>query len=147
MKIEIDMSGRIEYTNKPTVIAGYGKSWHKTVYISSKNKRAIQKCYRSTNQPRVFNTELFCILIYFLIKDINCDISLIIDNEYPGHEKDIKKCLHDFYKTRKSHLLIQFKEIGKSSMAHYFAINEYRKRKDSKIVLLTDVFELIKKDR
>lgn len=84
MKIEIDQSGKIEDTSKATVIAGVGKNWQKSVLISARNKRIIQQVFRQTNQPKLFISKLFAVLIFYLIKEDFKDISvLMIDRELP----------------------------------------------------------------
>ena len=41
MKIEIDQSGKVEETNKPTVI-GFSNSLQRTILITAKEKQKLQ---------------------------------------------------------------------------------------------------------
>jgi len=80
MIIEIDQSGRVEYTSKPTVIAGYNKKWQRAVIIPAKDKRQLQKIFRQTGQPRIFNSKVFAALIFCLIeKNYHKITGLVVD--------------------------------------------------------------------
>ncbi|MCX6810253.1 MAG: hypothetical protein NTY30_00740 [Candidatus Berkelbacteria bacterium] len=55
MKIEIDQSGKIEETGKPTVIAfSNGKS--ASIIISAKDKKLVQTVFRKIGQPKILST-------------------------------------------------------------------------------------------
>lgn len=124
MKIEIDQSGKIEDTNKNTVIA-FSNHKFKSIFISAKNKREIQKFFRRIGKPRIFVYKTFAILIFLLIKNNLKEISqIIIDEEYPGKSPLIKNFL--FQEVRKikpsfSKQDIVFYRIGKKSRAHFLA--------------------------
>ena len=53
MRIEIDQSGKIENTNKNTIIA-FSNNKFKSIFISAKDKREIQKFFRRIGKPRIF---------------------------------------------------------------------------------------------
>ncbi|OGD56998.1 hypothetical protein A2V71_02640 [Candidatus Berkelbacteria bacterium RBG_13_40_8] len=75
MKIEIDQSGRIEYTSKLSVVA-YSNSANKSLLITAKDKRKIQAIYRRIGQPRLFAQKVFAVAIFALIKNKKTDIKL-----------------------------------------------------------------------
>lgn len=147
MIIEIDQSGRVEYTNKPTVIAGYNKKWQKAVIIPAKDKRQLQKIFRQVDQPRLFNSKVFASLIYYLIeKDYRQITTLVIDREYTGHEIYIKNQIKAILMGQgrdPSKISIIFKEIGKTSLAHKIAITEYRKRDKAQLITTKDILKVI----
>ena len=64
MRIEIDQSGKIENTNKNTIIA-FSNNKFKSIFISAKDKREIQKFFRRIGKPRIFVYKTFAILIFF----------------------------------------------------------------------------------
>ncbi len=101
MKIEIDQSGKIERTNRLTVIT-YSNKINRSVLITAKDKKSIQSIFRKINQPRVFISKVFASAIYFLIKkDFRKIDTIIIDKEYPGHEKYIKRLIIEILEKNK----------------------------------------------
>lgn len=147
MNIEIDQSGKVEQTNKDTVIA-FSDDKFKSIFISAKDKREIQKVFREIRKSRVFVYKLFSILIFLLIKKhIKRIDQIIIDQEYPGKAKLIKNFLlqeirrikRDFSKDN-----IIFKRVGKKSRAHFIAYGvAIGKRKPDIEVTAKDVLEMI----
>jgi len=129
MKIYIDQSGKIESTNQPTIIA-FSNGESGAVLIAAKDKKAIQEYCRFFNRGRIFIYKTFACLIFILIRNKLKQIDqIIIDEEYKGHEAEIKHYLlqiirkagNDFPKDN-----IIFRQIGKKSNAHLLA---YRIRK------------------
>ncbi len=124
MKIEIDQSNKIEATNKATVIA-FSNGEKRTVLISAKDKKELQTTFRFLQRNRIFIYKTFACLIFVLIKDKLKEINqIIIDEEYKGHEPEIKHYLLQII--RKNHKdfpkdNIVFKRIGKKSSAHILA--------------------------
>ena len=83
MKIEIDQSGRVEYTSTSTVI---GDSNGNSILIRSIDKQYLQKIFRSIDRPQMFVLETFSILVALLIKTTYSPTHIyIIDTEYFGH--------------------------------------------------------------
>jgi len=144
-RIYIDQSGKVEYTNKQTVVA-YSNGQDKAIFISSINKKKIQRIFRAAGKPDLFTYKTFATLIYLLIRqDLNKSHVLVIDREYTQKESLIKKYLvelirkggHDFDPND-----IHFTEIGKHSPAHTKAISTYRKRcKPELVVKDTDLLK------
>ncbi len=132
MQIEIDQSGKIEDTERLTVIA-FSNSINRSLLISAKDKRSIQSIFRKINQPRRFISKVFAAAIFVLIKDhLDSAHTIVIDKEYPGHEAEIKRYIYDICNkegyTLNKHQ-IQFGNIGKRSPAHSVAYLSYKARK------------------
>lgn len=150
MRFEIDQSGKIEETRKPTVLA-FCNSKQGAVIIVSREKKLIQKFFRQINKPRLFAYLGFTALIYLLIKDhIRNRDQIIIDREYPGFEKFIKQKLKEIINENKrlKDLEISISQIDKKSQAHIIAYDGLAKRSKIKIrtVLARDVIRVIKKN-
>lgn len=147
MKIEIDQSGKIENTNKDTVIA-FSNSISSSILIKAKNKREIQNAFRQAGKRMVFVYRLFAILIFILIKKHIPKIQqIIIDTEYPGKSsiiknfllQEIRKIAPSFRKDN-----IMFMQIGKKSRAHYLAYGvESNKKQPDMVVDTKDILKFI----
>ncbi len=124
MRIEIDQSGKIENTGKNTIIA-FSNDEFKSIFISAKDKREIQKIFRRAGKQKVFIYRVFAVLIFILIKDHLKKIhQIVIDEEYPGKSVLIKSfLLLEIRKINPQFLKenINFQKIGKKSRAHFLA--------------------------
>lgn len=135
MTYQIDQSGKIEDTNKLTVVA-YADGKVKSITISSSEKQKLMNTMRGYDRPgKAFIFKAFAGLVYLLLKDENIK-EVQIDKEYPGHEPLIKDLILQLF--RKDNLLppkIDFAFIGKDSPAHKIALEVYRglKKPDKKI--------------
>lgn len=137
MRIEIDQSGKIEDTNRLTVVA-YSDGESGSILISGKDKRLIQRFYRDLGQPKIFVYKLFAVLIYVLIKDkLSCFNQIIIDTEYLGYEKLIRSFIIEIISKQKQKIrkdVFSFHSIGEKSRAHKVAIKSFTaKRADLKL--------------
>jgi len=130
MQIEIDQSGKIEYTRVDTVIA-YSNHKSKSILIKAKEKRKLHLFYKNTEHKKLFRYKAFACLIFELIKKdlkyINC---IIVDQEYEGWDMQIKNYLLQF--CRKSNIdfprnNINVVRIGKKSKAHIKALGTARR--------------------
>lgn len=147
MKIEIDQSGKIESTNKSTVI-GFSNGKNKTIIIFSKEKQKLQKYFRQIKKPRVFIYAVFATLIIFLLKKERDLGQIIIDVEYPGQEALIKNYLLSFSdKKSLNRRLIIFKTIGKSSRVHEIVNHAYKKKQADEKILAEDVIRFLRKQK
>jgi len=145
MKIEIDQSGKIENTNKLTAIA-FSNNHQKSLIITAKDKKSVQSIFRRIGQPKIFVYKLFATAVFVLIKDDLKKLDqIIIDKEYLGYEKIIKKFIleiaeHNNKKIDGSN--IHFHSIGKKSQAHKIALRAFQtKRSDIKLTS-KDFFEI-----
>ena len=135
MTYEIDQSGKIEDTNKLTVVA-YANGKIKSVKIGSTEKQKLLKVVRTLDYPKqTYVYKIFAALIYFLLADEDIDY-VIIDREYLGHEITIKGFLmYLLNKNGRNVPFIAFGHIGKSSPAHKAAIDIFRGKKEADLVV------------
>src|SRR3990167_4722343 len=150
MRIEIDQSGKIENTNRPTVVA-FCNSKQGAVIVLSREKKLIQKFFRQINKPRLFAYLGFTALVYLLVKDhIRNRDQIIIDREYPGFEKFIKHKLKEIINENKKikDIDVSISQIGKKSQAHIIAYDGLVQRSKVKIkkVFARDVIRIVKKN-
>lgn len=146
MKIYIDQSGKIEDTAKPTILA-FSNHTSGSIIIKAIEKRKLQSIYRKAGKPRTFIIQVFASLVYLLIKchKLNREV-LVIDEEYCGHEDQIKSYLVQAYlKLKKIKSLedrIEFRSIGKSNKAHLFAYGCFKKQKGDYKITAEDILAL-----
>lgn len=149
MKIEIDQSGKIENTGKPTVIAFSSKK-DKSLIIFAGEKQKLQNHFRKIDKPSSFVYMTFAILICLLIKGERLIDEIVIDREYPGQEVLIKSYLIQFL--RKSGRTfdkskIYFQEIGRKSPAHDYAVRSYRRKSADMKVKSTEILDFLVKTK
>lgn len=144
MKYQIDQSGKIEQTNKNTVVAvTNGKSV--VLKITSIEKQKLIKTLTLLKKPhKTYIMEILSVIIYIALCDLKID-DVIIDTEYTGHNASIKEKLIQLFE--KDHTLypnIHFGFIGKHSHAHIKAIEVFRgDRKANKVLKAEDVLRLL----
>ena len=126
MKVEIDQSGRLEYTSVPTVI---GDSLGNSLLLKAVDKQYIQKVFRQIGKPRMFVIETFSFLTALTISQSYTEENIyVIDTEYPGKDGEIKTNLFRFLPRLRCYLpsyAVSFKQIGKKSKAHTTVYNHY----------------------
>lgn len=126
MRIEIDQSGKIENTNRPTVVA-YSNKENGVLIILAKDKKSIQKYFRRIGKPKLFIYFTFIALVFCLIsKHIKNRDQIVIDREYPGYERFITKTLYQWIEKhiKVKEITVATSQIGKKSRAHDLAWNE-----------------------
>ncbi|MBI2448802.1 hypothetical protein HYV49_00720 [Candidatus Pacearchaeota archaeon] len=144
MRIEIDQSGKIEsYIN--TIIA-FRNGEQFSVLLDRKTKNEIITNYRGKYKDIIYR--LFAICIFYCIKTyLDKTQKIIIDIEYKGREKDIKKHLLRFIWRVKPNFnkdIIQFDIIGKKSRAHRLAYQTFiGKLAPNRILTKKEVEELL----
>jgi len=143
---QIDQSGKVEQTHRPTVVA-YSNGKRKAITLPSKEKKSLQNLYRDINKTRLFSIQVFSILVFLLIRDDIKNIgTLIVDREYPGHEPLIKRYLIRLILSefkRQPSMQISFQTIGKSSSAHEVAHKAFKKKTKSKKIKLGEVLKFV----
>lgn len=148
MRIEIDQSGKIENTSRPTVIAFSGKK-EKSLIIFAGEKQKLQKHFRRIGKPSSFVYMTFAALIYLLIKGERSIDEIVIDREYAGQEALIKSYLMQFLKRSGRNFdkkRIYFHEIGRYSPAHLCAIKSFQNKKADKKITATEILEFLSKE-
>lgn len=141
MQVEVDQSGKVEQTNKVTVLA-FANGVERSILISASQKRkvlAVLKKRRPQWSTRLTIVYVFSVLVYLLVKDHMEKLSLIIiDKEYPGHEAVIKNRILTLCRRRGIVIhkdQIVFANIGKKSPAHKLAWKAYNRLVDPDQVL------------
>ncbi len=148
MRIEIDQSGKIENTNRPTIIA-YSNKNNDVLLISAKDKKEIQKYFRNLGKPKLFIYLTFIVIVSYLIKDhIKNGDQIIIDREYPGYEKLISKKVKEIIveNSNTKDISVYISQIGKKSNAHDLAWKELQSKTHKNIRKITSalVIKIIK---
>ena len=145
MRIEVDMSGKIEQTDMDTVVA-FSNNHQYAVLLPKELKRRLIDRYRKEKQIIL---KLFVICVYYTLRDYLHQIELIIiDNEYDGKQNYIKSFLLDYirkdYKDFDKNL-IRIAHITKKSKAHEVAANVKRGfAKPQKTLSEKDIEKLIR---
>ena len=146
MKIEVDQSGKIEFTEKTTVIAD---SLGNIVCLSQRSKRAIQKLFRKEHKPQIFITCTFAAMVALLISQRHSKTDVfVIDVEYPGKENEIKAFVVMYLNKlgkKWSPDKITFNYVGKKSKSHEFAYKTYKnlQGQTKNMVKLVEIFNII----
>jgi len=130
MRLQIDQSGRVEYTSHKTVIA-YSNSKHGSVVITAQTKRQIQEIFRRRGMPKLFTLRTFATAVsLLLIKDGNKIDGVIIDREYPGNERVLTDMISEIMRRMGFEAPdITWAEIGKKSPAHFAAYGVFKNKK------------------
>lgn len=133
MQIEIDQSGKIEQTHKPTVIAFSNHKTCGSIIISAREKQTLLREFRKIGKPKAFIYQTFNVLIFLLIRDHLKKLDrIIIDREYPSKDANLRDhiaIIFTKYHYKIDRSAIQFREIGKKSPAHLIAYNAAKKKK------------------
>jgi len=141
MKFKIDQSIKIENTNKTTYVA-ITNSGRVVVSISSKDKKLLKLFFRKLNRPTIFKVFTFSVLCAKVIAHTKAK-SVVIDNEYLGHEINIKSFvvqILSIWNYNDTH--ISFRNLGKSSRAHEVVYKAYKKGKSELKVRAKEVLVL-----
>jgi len=142
MVYEVDQSGRVEETNRATIIAIANKVNSFTVKISASEKRLVFSKIKS-KETKVTKARIFALLLHVAIIKSRLNITrLIIDIEYPGYEDLIQNLACQ--RLDNNELVLEFKKIGKSSEAHFKAYGVFiGKRKPDLLLRGTDLLKEI----
>jgi hypothetical protein len=146
MKYQIDQSGKIEQTNRVTVLAYTNRSDY-AVLMPARVKRQLQEAFRQCGMTRVFIYYVFAAGVYFLVKDIKRQSDITIDIEYPGKDKLKSEILASLLKAckRPAHH-IRFSRIGNQPKVHYAAHDVFTsKLEPDKLLTLAEIVEALKK--
>jgi len=141
MVLEIDQSGKIEQTNKNTILCLSNKKWY-ALFIPARVKRQIQEIFRRNGQVRNFVLFTFCAGLALLLKEVKPKAKVIIDEEYYGKGAIIKNILQELLSKMKHLPIIEFRRIGKRSSAHILAKEVALRHKKPRWTVNTD--QLIK---
>ncbi len=151
MIIEIDQSGKVEETAKDTVVAfTNNKGFKRSIKISRREKRKLQKFFRQLGKPRFYTHKVFAVLVFLLLKSHVSKLDqVIIDPEYPGYESLLRNLIGELLESSNKKFersRITFKRIGKRAQAHKVANSVFRREeKPSMTVNAKDLLKIITK--
>ena len=94
MRIEIDQSGKIEQTERHTVLC-LSNDKNYSIFISRKVKRKIQRFFRENNQIRNFIIFTHSAGLSILLRRVKPLTKVIIDQEYKDKNAVIKNLIHE----------------------------------------------------
>jgi hypothetical protein len=145
MSYQIDQSGKIERTNKDTVLCLSNGEWD-AIVIKAKTKRQLQDIFRRYGQPRNFILFTFSALVAILLERNEKVPQVEIDREYYGKEAIIKNIVLEMVDSRRHSLEIYFGQIGKKAMAHHRAYAVATKKlQPSAVIGIDEILEKTKK--
>lgn len=114
----IDQAGKIECTCDDTVLALWSDEIQYSIKISKKIKQNIFNACKKSYRKKLM-LRLFAYSLHLLIQDKTPKSSIIvIDDEYPGHGKDIIQHLEQYSGLKRT---IRIDLIGKKNHAHRIA--------------------------
>lgn len=145
MRYQIDQSGKIEQTERQTVIACINGA-EITILLKKGEKRKLQKIFKTIGMYKLFSYLTFAALLALLIKELKPKHKIVIDKEYFGHEnfieEKVKAYLEQLEITNVPH--IEFGHVGKLSAAHNLAyLVAVGKKKPNLIVDAKEVMRVI----
>ena len=150
MHIEIDQSGKVEETNRITVIAFSNHITRAVVIPAAVKRECIEYLRRQGRNKQTFVFQIFAAGIFCLIEEYLHQLEHVaIDTEYPGRDGDIKGMLlnailrveSDFPKQR-----ISFKQVGKKSGCHFKAYGVFTGRqKADRVLSVEDILNALGK--
>ena len=144
MSYQIDQSGKIEHTNRPTIVSLANSKTH-TIKITAAQKQKLLKAAKEITQPKLnYVYKIFAVFIFLITKDEKIN-QLEIDKEYPGHESVIKDTLIYLYKKYELTLPeINFVLVGKRSNCHKHALAVYQEKEKPNIIVKAEkIFETL----
>lgn len=126
-------------------VLGFSNQEQYTILV---DRRVKQNIYSKIKDRRILQIKLFSICIYLLLKNNLKDKELIIiDEEYQGHGRLIKRLLLDLIRKNIpnfDHNLIRFERISKRSRAHKLALSTFRKTlKPDKLITEKEILTLL----
>lgn len=143
---QIDQSGKIEQTEKNTVI-GYSNGQKFTVLLSNKSKRQLQEAFRKLGLTQVYIYITFACLVYFLVRKFSQKQDFTIDTEYTGKDKLIKENIKKLLiANKKPDHGIYFRRIGNKPKVHYVTHDVFNKEVNpNEIITIRKMVEELKK--
>ncbi|MBI3495520.1 hypothetical protein HY065_02745 [Candidatus Berkelbacteria bacterium] len=142
MKIYIDQSGKVEETNRDTILAF---SNHETyaIKIHRRTKRRMLEQFRLYGKPKLFTLRTFSAGVFLLLKSRKTNIDeIVIDTEYFGRNATIKSMLEAMFTKAKSsnNPNITFGHVGKKAKAHLLALSVFRgKQRANRVISYSEL--------
>lgn len=148
MRIEVDMSGKIEDLRQDTIIA-FSNNEQFSVLLLKKTKQELFQEFRS--KFRQLRFRIFAICLYCCVEGYIKNKNVInIDVEYDGKDAEIKTYLLPLIRKKYGNFdknIIRFSRIGKKSKAHEIAILTNRKvLRPNRIITKQNIIEKLRGD-
>lgn len=142
MHFSIDQSGKIEDTSVDTILAMCSNDIQYSIKIPKKLKQDLFiKCKKSSKKNLTFRLFSFC--LYLLLKNkIQKNSIILIDEEYSGHNADIKQLLLKNLKIKKEQ--ITFGLVGKKDASHRVANQTFSGRLKPNEIITEELLNLNK---
>lgn len=143
MKIQIDQSGKIEETNRDTILAFANHETY-SIKIHRRTKRKILEQFRLRGKPKLYTLRTFSAGICLLLRDHPKKFQEVaIDTEYFGKNQAIKSMIEEMLGSKAKNMIpISFTHIGKRSRAHLLALSVFRgKQKANRVVTYGELFK------
>jgi hypothetical protein len=119
----------------------------RTIFIKKSEKRLLEKYFRKRMIITKFYPSLiFSVVVAILINESKVDKSVLIDTEYPGHNKFIKDSIEDILVQlkNKNTPTIKFGFVGKESKSDYLASKVRKgKLKPSQTIKAEDIIKIV----
>lgn len=133
---QIDQSGKIEQTERNTVIALVNRTEFAAI-LKKAEKRELQRVFKTLNMQRFFPTLTFSALIALILHNVSLKNKVTIDKEYFGHEQFIEKHVIVYLEFLGTKMLptISFGHVGKLSNAHQYAYQVAVGKKKANLVV------------
>jgi hypothetical protein len=136
--VEVDQSNRVDESGDTYMAFSNGISW--AIKVPSRVKQAGLGALRARGKPRRrAEMLLFAACVFLLLEDHLDQLQrIIIDNEYDGHEADIRSFLFEYIKKREPGFeigRIAVRSIGKKSRAHNLAWSARRGEREVNRIL------------
>lgn len=144
---QIDQSGKIEQTNKVTILA-FSNGKHGSIKLKAKDKRYLQNIYRQAGKPKSYTLQVFSALLYLLFEKHKLEKTVVvIDKEYPGHDLLIRSYLIQLANKRVKIKLVpedlRFGLVGKGSNAHGVASKAFKANRADFSISSEEILALI----
>lgn len=135
---QIDQSGKIEQTERNTVIACINGQQF-TVLLKKGEKRKLQRVFKTANMQKLFPYLTFATMIAILIHKLSPKHKIIIDKEYFGHEDFIEERIEVYVIQLGSQMPpISFGHVGKLSKAHQLGYKVAVGKEKANLVVTAD---------
>lgn len=143
MSYQIDQSGKVEQTERHSIIACTNNRTM-TIFLAKKEKRIIQKIFRGAGYGKFFPYLTFSAMLAILIFKNKLFKKITIDREYSGHEEFIKTHAIQYLELLGEGKIpvINFGHVGKLSRSHHEAYSVAIGKK--KPTLVTDAREILR---
>jgi len=149
MHIQVDQSGKIERTQRNTALALSNEIEYAVLFLAVEKRESVARLRQRGESGKTLYLKLFAAALFLLLEDHLDQLDeIVIDQEYPGKESQIRELLlNHIWKVSSSFSRerIVFRQIGKKSPAHRKALAVYRgKARADRKIRARDILRLLK---